>query len=269
MSYPAWNSATSYPLGSIVTFNGQVYKATYFHDPANNDPPNVEFGPGPYPVPAYGSLRGWIIWAELPAGYTESMFTPIFFLLSIPYDPADRYAFSATEPNPYGGGALYGGRCEHAYTGTTNNPSTPCPVGKCGVQLSTLSSLYGDGFYFEYLVNPVLYTNPATGQTSYINGTFIPGTSNQLHGWVWFRATYCFRRTFTVECEVDGVMESRTATPTDYNYLQDPYGVPHLQPPSPPGVWDTPYFAPGTQSVQFTVINSYNNPIITEVENND
>lgn len=272
MSYPAWDSATSYAQGSIVTYNGQTYQATNFHDPGNNDPPNVEFGPGPYPTPnpVYGSLRAWTIWAELPTGYYQSAYSPVFFVLSRPFDPLDNYSGIAAEANPYGGDVLYYGQCVDHATGSINNPTIPCPAEKCGIQLSTGGGgVYGPmGENLYALTDPILYTFPS-GQTVYIDGPGTPGVPRDLYIWLTFQGTYLFRRTFTIECELDGVVQSATVTPTDYNYVEGPPFEPFLQPPSPPGVYDAPYYSPGYEVVQFPYTLTYGQFKITAIEDND
>ena len=241
MSYPTWDDATSYPINSIVWFNNLLYQATFYHDPANTDKPNVEMGLHPYDPAFYGSQRGWVIYGVLPPGYSPSPIVLSAFRLIKKIDPYDDYTIGSVDTGPYGEGIS-----EQHFSGSINNPTIPCPANQCGPVLEHLSgSIYGASFGFMYeLVNPVL----APSGDYYINGPLNePGEPNTLYVWWSVRSPSLFRRSVKLFAELGTdefghlIIGEQTFTPTD-----DTYNVGA----STPIQW----YAPGNQSVTFTSI---------------
>ena len=250
MAYPAWDNATSYPIGSIVTYNNLTYIATGYHDPANFDPPNVEMGTDPF-NPIFLTQRGWTLYATLPTGYNPSQFVPDTNLLIKQQDINDRYVYLGQyAPGPYGEGESY-----QRYAGSLNNPTTPCPADKC---ISTIVTSGPGGFAYantfnitKQLVNPI----KPPGYTYYIDGPLNPYPDpNTLYVWWEFNATYCFRRPVTLTCDCDGVIQNQTFTPTDNNYTTM----------STPVQW----YTPGNASATFSFV-SYFGDITYEIASND
>lgn len=250
MSYPQWDNATSYPVGSIVWFNNLLYQATQYHNPANFDPPNVEMGIDPF-NPIFLTQRGWTIYATLPTGYSPSQFVPDTNLLIKQQDINDRYVyFGQYAPGPYGEG-----ESSQRYAGSLNNPTTPCPADKCISMLSTSGPgglTYGNTFNVtKTLVNPI----KPPGYTYYIDGPLNPYPDpNTLYVWWEFTATYCFRRPVTLTCDCDGVIQNQTFTPTDDNYTTM----------STPVEW----YTPGNASATFNFV-SYFGDVTYEIASND
>lgn len=237
MSYPQWDNATSYPVGSIVWFNNLLYQATGYHDPASTLAPNVEMGTDPF-NPIFLSQRSWTLYATLPTGYSPSQFIPTTSILIKQQDINDRYVFFGQyAPSPYG----YG-ESSQRYAGSSNNPTTPCPADKCISMLVTGSGLtYGDGFNVtKILVNPV----KPPGYTYYISGPYNPYPDpNTLYVWWEFASTYCFRRPVVLTCECDGVIQNQTFTPTDDNYTTM----------ATPVEW----YTPGNASATFSFVSGF------------
>jgi hypothetical protein len=242
MFYPTWDNATSYPVGSIVSFNGLLYEATFYHNPASTLEPNVEMGAHPTD-PIFLTQRSWIIYGALPAGYSPSPFVLAPHILIRQVDFNEHYDLSAQfAPGPYGDDQ---GISKQEYAGSINYPTTPCPAAKCVVSLSHLGGpIYGTNFQLvKTLYNPVL----APSGTYYIDGPSNPeGETNTLYVWWGIQSPNCFRRSvklFADTGEVDGsgnpIIEEQTFTPTDNTYSVGP---------ATPIEW----FAPGNQSVTFS-----------------
>lgn len=258
MSYPQWDNSTSYPVGSIVWFNGLLYEATLYHNPASTLEPNVEMGAHPT-QPIFLTQRSWTIYGVLPTGYSQSPFVLAPRILIRQVDPQDHYVLNAQfAPGPYGDDQ---GISKQEYAGSPNNPTTPCPAAKCVATLEHLAgSIYGTQFgLIKTLYNPVL----APSGTYYIDGPDKPvGESNTLYVWWSVSSPSVFRRSVKLYCATvddyyDPVMLEETFVPTDNDYN---VGM------ATPIEW----FAPGNQSVSF----SSNHPILDlqnafEIEGND
>jgi hypothetical protein len=237
MSYPQWDNATSYPVGSIVWFNNLLYQATGYHDTASTLAPNVEMGTDPF-NPIFLSQRSWTLYATLPTGYSPSQFAPDTNILIKQQDINDRYVFFGQyAPSPYGFG-----ESSQLYAGSSNNPTTPCPADKCISMLATGSGFtYANTFNItKQLVNPV----KPPGYTYYISGPYNPYPDpNTLYVWWEFNATYCFRRPVVLTCECDGVIQNQTFTPTDDNYTTM----------ATPVEW----YTPGNASATFSFVSGF------------
>lgn len=257
MAYPAWDDATSYPVGSIVTFNNLTYIATSYHNPASTEAPNVEMGTDPY-NPIFESQRAWTIYATLPPGYQPSQFglSPHILIKKIDYQD-DYVYFGQYAPGPYGNDQGYS--TQH-FAGSPNNPSTPCPAAKCLVSIYAASGhIYGTSFQLvKTLFNPVL----APSGTYYIDGPAKPdGETNTLYVWWGIQSPSCFRRSVKLFCITindlyEPVMLEETFTPTDNDYNVGS---------STPIEW----FAPGNQSVTFTSTHGLDLQNAYEVAEND
>jgi len=211
MAYPEWESGTSYPVGSIVSYNNLEYIATQYHDPANFDPPNVEMGTDPY-NPIFLTQRGWTIHATLPAGYSPTPYALGTNLLIRQVDVNDWYdGYNAQyAPSPYNDATSL-----QVYAGSLNNPTIPCPANQCILMVTNGVYTNSPGQFTRILLNPV----KPPGYTYYINGPMKPdGETNVLHHWWQFPSTYMFCRSVTFQCEEDGVPVSKTINPTDDNY---------------------------------------------------
>jgi hypothetical protein len=236
VSYPQWDSAVSYPVGSIVWFNNLLYQATQYHDPASSLAPNVEMGTDPF-NPIFLTQRSWTLYATLPTGYNPSQFVPDTNLLIKQQDINDRYVlFGQYAPGPYGEG-----ESSQRYAGSSNNPTTPCPADKCISMVAASGGVYGNLFAVtKTLVNPV----KPPGYTYYIDGPLNPYPDpNTLCVWWEFNATYCFRRPVVLTCDCDGVIQNQTFTPTDDNYTTM----------STPVEW----YTPGNASVTFSFVGYF------------
>lgn len=256
MAYPAWDSGTSYAVGSIVSFNGLLYIATFYHDPANTDAPNVETGLHPSQPALFGLQRSWTIYSTLPTGYSASNFLPDVNILTKPIDPNDQYNFlGATVPGIYGNDQ---GIAQDYYPGTPNAPTSPCPVNKCILMVTTTNGpVYGNGFQeIKTIFNPVL--GPG--------GYYIAGPTNDpdpdtLYVWWGIQATYGFRRSVTLYCDTfddspSPILLTQTFTPTDDNYNVGP---------ATPIEW----YAPGNESMTFTGYISFTLYSAYEIDGND
>jgi len=239
MFYPAWDSGTSYAVGSIVSFNGLLYIATFYHDPASTAAPNVETGLHPSNPGLFGLQRSWTLYSTLPTGYLDSVFVPDRNILTKPVDFNDQYSIDgATVPGIYGNDQ---GVAQDYYIGTPNNPSSPCPANQCISMVATSNGLvYGNSFQeIRSIMNPVM------GPSGY----YIDGPTNYpaidtLYVWWGIQAAYGFRRSVTLYCDTidasgNPLLQTQTFTPTDDNYNVGP---------STAIAW----YAPGNQSTTFT-----------------
>ena len=256
MAYPAWDSGTSYPVNSIVSFNGLLYIATFYHDPANTDPPNVETGLHPSQPALFGLQRSWTLYSTLPTGYSASAFVPDVNILTKPIDPNDQYNYiGATVPGIYGNDQ---GVAQDYYTGTPNAPTSPCPANKCILMTaSTNGSVYGNGFQeIRAIINPVLGPGGY-----YIDGPTNDPASDTLYVWWGIQAAYGFRRSVTLYCDTfdsspSPILKTQTFTPTDNNYN---VGA------ATPIEW----YAPGNESMTFTGYISFTLYSAYEIDGND
>lgn len=243
MFYPTWDNATSYPVGSIVSFNGLLYLATLYHNPASTTEPNVEMGTNPSAPVFFGSQRSWTIYGALPPGYSPSPFILTTAILTRKLDPNDDYDFGGQfAPGIYGDDQ---GISKQEYAGSVNNPTTPCPASKCDVNLNDIrGSIYGSNAQYIYeLFNPVL---SSTGDY-YINGPLNPdGETNTLYVWWATQSPSRFRRSITINAQTgydeftfEPINETETFVPDDNTY-------------SVGGSYDMRrWIAPGNQSATF------------------
>jgi hypothetical protein len=237
MPYPVWDNSTSYPVNTIVSFNGLLYIATFYHNPASNSPPNVETGLHPSNPGLFGLQRSWTLYSTLPTGYSASDYVPDVNILTKPVDVNDQYNFlGATVPGIYGNDQ---GIAQDYYPGTPNATTTPCPANKC-ILMVTNGLVYGNSFQeIRSIMNPVL------GPSGY----YIDGPTNYpaidtLYVWWGIQAAYGFRRTVTLYCDTidssgNPLLQTKTFTPTDDNY--------NVGPSTPIG-----WYAPGNESTTFT-----------------
>lgn len=215
MVYAQWNDTTSYPVNTIVVYNGLLYQATAYHNTSSTDAPNVEMGTIPFDT-FFGSQRAWTLYAT-PNGYGTSQFVPGTSVLKNHQDPNDDYTLSGEfAPGIYGNDQ---GISNQYYAGSTNNPTTPCPANQCVLTINTQGPgglAYNSTFGItKTLINPV----KPSGYTYYINGPLNTYPDpNTLHVWWEFTAPYCFRRPVIFSADVDGTINTRTLTPTDDNY---------------------------------------------------
>lgn len=243
MAYPAWDSGTSYAVGSIVSFNNLLYLATFYHNPANTDAPNVAVEPHPSNPALFGSQRSWTIYSTLPTGYTASPFYIYTRELIVPLEPNDRY-FRFNEVQ-----GIYGndqGKSLEELTGTATTVINPCPANKCVTTLNRGNGpIYGTDFYYSIqLFNPVL---DPTG-TYYIDGPDnVPGGNNLLYIWWRTSSPSVFRRPVTIhviealDASGNPIVTTKTFTPTDNTYNTGLYGSTMRQ-----------WVAPGNQDVLLT-----------------
>jgi hypothetical protein len=218
MFYPAWDNATSYPVNSIVSFNGLLYIATFYHDPASTVAPNVETGLHPVYPALFGLQRSWTLYSTLPTGYTASPFSLSYRVLISPVEENDRYFRFNEVPGIYNEGIS-----REELTGTFTNVNSPCPLDKCVVSIDHVSGpIYGTSFSYAYtLFNPVL----APSGTYYQNGPDnAPGGTNTLYIWWRTSSPSVFQRSVTIYAETgidpsgNPVITQTTFVPSDNTY---------------------------------------------------
>ena len=217
MPYPVWNNVTSYPIGSIVSFNNLLYIATAYHNPASTTAPNVEMGTDPS-FPIFGSQRSWTLYSTLPTGYLDSVFVPDRNILTKPVDFNDQYSLDGADvPGIYGN--QYGIAKDY-YIGTPNNPTIPCPANQCISMVATSSGpIYSSGYQeIRTIINPVLGPGGY-----YIDGPSNYPSTDTLYVWWGIQAAHAFRRNVTLYCDTfdstpSPILQTQTFTPTDDNY---------------------------------------------------
>jgi hypothetical protein len=258
MFYPQWNNTTSYPVNSIVVYNGLLYQATYYHNPASTAEPNVEMGTDPYDPTFFGSQRAWTLYATLPAGGGPTPFVPTTNILVRQVDPNDQYSLMGQyAPGVYGNDQGYS---TQEYAGSVNNPTIPCPADKCVVAVSSnASGIYGNAFQLvKELVNPY---KPA-GSSYYISGGLNPpGTLNTLYVWWGIQAAFCFRRSVKLYCETTDALGNTSIVDNTFVPSDNEYNVGL----STPIQW----FEPGNQSVTFTSYSGFSLQNAFDIAPND
>jgi hypothetical protein len=255
MAYPAWDSGTSYAVGSIVSFNNLLYLATFYHNPANTDAPNVAVEPHPSNPALFGSQRSWTIYSTLPTGYSESPFFLSFRALTSPVEEDDRYFRSNVVPAIY-----YEGTSQEELAGTALVVNNPCPASQCVVALYRGNGfIYGaEGFYAYELTNPIL----APSGTYYISGPGAtgPGEINTLHVWYRTSSPSMFRRNVTLYAKTgedgsgDPIITSNTFTPTDNTYRNADGQLIY-------------WYAPGNEDTTFTAVWPYSPELVLNAYN--
>jgi hypothetical protein len=246
MAYPPWNPTTSYPVDSIVSYNGVPYQATRYHLSTNNDPPNVEVRTI---ETLFGPQRGWTVYGgPQPAGSFGGVAFASMTATKQPYDPDDDWTSAIVPSNQEQIGPYFVGGSSTLYQGTNNAPTFQCPKGDCQVFFNG-GVYYGAVNHFEFtvLTNPRLVTLP-DGRTFYTNGDL--EDTNTTYVFFFHDASWAYRRTFEVRYMQGSDEIVRTFTGAQKFYIRPPFILP-VQPFPPFTAWDEPYFAPGNEA--FTV----------------
>jgi hypothetical protein len=247
MAYPPWNPTTSYPVDSIVSYNGVPYQATRYHLSTNNDPPNEEVRTI---ETLFGPQRGWTVYGGAqPAGSFGGRQQADMTVTKRPYDPDDDWAFSIVPNNQTQDGPYFVGQSRVEYQGTTNAPTLQCPKGDCQVYFNGGAVYSGavNHFNFTLIGNPVLRTL-ADGRTYYDNGPI--EDTNTIYVFFFHDASWAYRRTFEVRYMQGSDEIVRTFAGAQKFYIRPPF-ILQVQPFPPFTAWDEPYFAPGNEA--FTV----------------
>jgi hypothetical protein len=248
MAYPPWNPTTSYPVDSIVSYNGVPYQATRYHLSTNNDPPNVEVRTI---ETLFGEQRGWTVYGGAqPVGSFGGVAFASMTATKQPYDPDDDWASAIVPSNQEQNGPYFVGGSLALFQGTNNAPTFQCPKGDCQVFFNG-GVYYGDVNHFEFVTlnNPRLITL-GDGRTIYTNGPV--EDTNTTYVFFFHDASWAYRRTFEVTYVQGGETPTqvvRTFPGAQKFYIRD--FIPQVQPYPPFTAWDTPYFAPGNEA--FTV----------------